>query len=455
VEPGEPVTDFPFSPVESTFMNVTVENLAPCKKLVRVELDAAAVDAAFAATEKDFQKQANLPGFRPGKAPIPMVVRKYDSEIKDEVKRKLIGDSYRAALEEKKLDVLGYPDIEEIQFGRGQALQFAATLETPPEFQMPEYKGLPLKREAKEVTEEDVVRALDLLRERQTDFKPIDRALASGDIAVVNYSGTSDGQPLTEIAPTAKGLTQQQGFWVEMKGDSFIPGFADQLLGAKVGDKRTVTVDFPPDFVNKELSGRKGVYEVEVVEVREKVLPALDDAFAKSFEAENLEKLREGVRRDLENELKFKQNKDARAQLIRELLGKVNFELPESAVANTTRNIVYNLVQENAKRGVSRDIIEKEKDAIYSAASMNAKEQVKLSFLVQRIAEKEEIKVAQEEVLRRIQTLAAMYQIPPEKFIKDLQKRNGVVEIYDQLAHEKVMEFLENNAKVETVPATA
>ena len=253
----------------------------------------------------------------------------------------------------------------------------------------------------------------------------------------------------------AKGLTQQQGFWVEMKADSFIPGFADQLLGAKVGDQRTVNVDFPPDFVNKELSGRKGVYEVEVVEVREKTLPVLDDAFAKSFEAENLEKLREGVRRDLENELKFKQNKDARTQIIRELLGKVNFELPESAVANTTRNIVYNLVQENAKRGVSRDIIEKEKDAIYSAASMNAKEQVKLSFLVQRIAEKEEIKVAQEEVLRRIQTLAGMYQIPPDKFIKDLQKRNGIVEIYDQLAHEKVMEFLENNAKVETVPATA
>ena len=124
-------------------MNVTVENLAPCKKLVRVELDAAAVDAAFAATEKDFQKQAHLPGFRPGKAPIPMVVRKYEPDIKDEVKRKLIGDSYREALEEKKLDVLGYPDIEEIQFGRGQALQFAATIETPPEFQLPEYKGLP------------------------------------------------------------------------------------------------------------------------------------------------------------------------------------------------------------------------------------------------------------------------------------------------------------------------
>jgi trigger factor len=133
----------------------------------------------------------------------------------------------------------------------------------------------------------------------------------------------------------------------------------------------------------------------------------------------------------------------------------VNFDLPEGAVANETRNVVYNLVQENAKRGVPRDMIEKEKDAIYSVAANNAKERVKLAFLVQKIAEKEGIKVSQEEVLRRIQTMAAMYQIPPEKFIKDLQKRNGIVEIYDQLSSEKVMEFLENNAAVETVPAKA
>ena len=436
-------------------MNVTVENLAPCKKMVRIELDAQAVDAAFATVEKGFQKEARLPGFRPGKAPIPMVVKKYEAEIKEEVKRKIIGDSYRDALKEKNIEVLGYPDIEEIQFGRGQSLMFAATIETSPEFELPEYKGLPIKRESKDVTDADVAKALDLLREQRTDFAKVDRALGNGDIAVVNYSGTSDGKPLTEIAPTAKGLTQNQGFWVEIKDGAFIPGFGEQLIGAKAGDKRTVTVDFPADFVSKELSGRKGIYEVEVVEVREKTLPALDDAFAKSFEAESLEKLREGVRRDLESELKYKQSRDLRSQIVTGLLGKVNFELPEGTVANETRNVVYNLVQENAKRGVAKDVIEKEKDAIYNAASANAKERVKLAFLVQKIAEKESIKVSQEEVLRRIQSLASMYQIAPDKFIKDLQKRNGIVEIYDQLSSEKVLEFLENNAAVETVSATA
>ena len=210
-------------------MNVTVENLAPCKKLVRIELDATAVDTVFATMEKSFQKEANIPGFRIGKAPIPMVIKKHGDAIKEEVKRKLIGDAYRDALKEKNIEVLGYPDIEEIQFARGQSLMFAATIETHPEFELPEYKGLPVKREAKEVTDADVAKALDLLREQRTDFAKVDRALATGDIAVVNYSGTSDGQPLTEIAPTAKGLTAQQGFWVEMKPDSFVPGFSEQV----------------------------------------------------------------------------------------------------------------------------------------------------------------------------------------------------------------------------------
>src|SRR5205823_14482420 len=129
----------------------------------------------------------------------------------------------------------------------------------------------------------------------------------------------------------------------------------------------------------------------EVVEVKEKMLPPLDDAFAKTYGAEDLEKLRAGVKRDLENELKLKQDRTVRNQLVRSLLNRVNFELPESAVAHETRNVVYDLVQENAKRGVSREVIENQKEQIYTAANQGAKERVKVAFLLQKIAEKEDI----------------------------------------------------------------
>src|SRR5207245_4353119 len=133
-------------------------------KLMRVEIEAQKVDETFETITKDFQRQAALPGFRPGKAPRQMVLRKYEKDIQLEVKKKLISDSYKKAVEEQKLDVLGYPDIEEIQFNRGQPLQFAATIETAPEFELPEYKGLPVKREARTVADADVERALDALR---------------------------------------------------------------------------------------------------------------------------------------------------------------------------------------------------------------------------------------------------------------------------------------------------
>jgi trigger factor len=436
-------------------VNITVENLAPCKKLLRVEVDAKAVDEIFDAITKDYQKQAALPGFRPGKAPREMVAKKYEADIKDEAKRKLIGENYRKALDEKKISVIGNPDIEEIQFGRGQVLQFAATIETAPEFQLPEYKGLPVRRETKSVTDADVERALNLLAQQHVKFETVGRELKMGDVAVVNYTGTCDGKPITETAPTAKGLTEQKNFWVDIAPDTFIAGFAAQLAGAKVGDKRTVNVDFPADFVTKQLAGKKGVYEVEVIEVKEKISPPVDDELAKKFGAENLEKLRAGVRVDLENELKAKQRRSIQKQIIDAILGGANFELPETAVAHETRNVVYNIVQENAKRGVPRELIEKQKEEIYSVAAHGAKERVRLAFLIQRIAEQEKISVTQEEVLQSAQQLAAMYQIPLEKFIKDLQKRNGINELYDQIAHEKVLEFLEINAKIESVPAAA
>lgn len=419
---------------------------------MRVEVESQKVEETFESVTKDFQRHASLPGFRPGKAPREMVARKYSKDIEDEVKTKLISDSYKKAVEEQKLDVLGHPDIEEIQFTRGQPLQFAATVETAPEFELPEYKGIPVKREPRTVTDEDVERALEALRQPQTSFKTVERPAQTGDIAVVNYTGTTDGKPLTDLAPTAKGLTEQKNFWVEIGAKAFIPGFDEQLLGAKAGDKRTIKVDFPADFVTPQLAGKSGVYETEVVEVKEKTLPAIDDTFAKSYGAENLEKLREGVRKDLGNELELKQKRTVRNQLLGSLLNRVNFELPETPVSRETRNVVYDLVQENAKRGVSRDTLEKEKEKIYTAASQSAKDRVKIAFLLQKIAEKEDIKVSQEEIAQRIHQLAAAYQIPADKFVKDLQKRNGLIEIYDQLMNERVIDLLEKNAKIEDVP---
>jgi len=434
-------------------VNVTVENLAPCKRLVRFEVDAQAVDTAFAATTKDFVKQAKLPGFRPGKAPEPMVVRQYQKDIEEKVKRKLIGDTYRQGIKDQKISVLGYPDIEEIQFGRGQALQFAATVEITPEFELPEYRGLVAKREPATVSEEDVVAAIDALRGQAAKFEKVDRPAQEGDYAVVNYIGTCEGKPILDLAPAARGLSEQKNFWIELKPDSFIPGFGMQLIGAKAGEKRTVNIDFPVEFVTPQLAGKKGAYEVEVVEVKVKVMPEINEEFAKLYGAESLEKLREGVRSDLQNERNLRQKRGIRNQLVKILADAATFDLPESTLQVETRNVVYEMVSENQRRGVPKDVIETQKDAIYQAAQGIARERVKIGFLFHRIAEKEGIRPEQQEFNARIAIMAQNNQMAPQKFLEELQKRQAVPEVYQQIIHEKVVDFIHEHAKIEDVPA--
>lgn len=432
-------------------MNVTVEHLAACKKLLRFEVDAAAVDKAIEEVAATYQRQAQLPGFRRGKAPRHLIIRTFNQEIEAEARRKLISDAFHEGVREQNLRPLGQPDIEEIQFGRGQPLQFAATLETAPDFELPDYKSLPVKRELGVVTEDDIERALNVLQEQRVVHNDVARPVQEGDYVVVNYTGTSEGKPLAEIAPAARGIAEKQGYWLLIAKDSFIPGFTEQLIGAEAGQTRAVRVTFPSDFVSPDLANRPGDYQVEVVQVKEKILPEITDEFAVSFGAENVHNLREGVRRDLQNELDFKLKRSVRDQLTRALLERVRCELPESIVTHETRNVVYDIVRENSQRGLSKDDIDKQKNQIFAFANQSAKDRIKAAFILGRIAEKEGIKAEDKEVTQRILLLAQQYQIKPDKLVKQLQDRNGIAEIRDQILTSKVLDFLELHAQIEDV----
>jgi trigger factor len=441
--------------IQRSEVNVTIESVAPCRKVLKVDVDAKTVDDTFETVTNEFQRGVKLPGFRPGKVPREIIARNFAKDLESEVRRKIVNDSYKKALADHKLHVVGSPEVKEGNFTRSQKFTFDITVETAPDFELPEYKGLPAKKELRTVSEADVDRALDVLRERMANYNDVDRAAKEGDIVVVHYSGTSEGRPLTDFAPTARGLTQQQNFWMEIKPGHFIPGFTEQLIGVSKGDKRTVNVQFPEDFVTRELAGKAGVFEVEVVQVKEKTLPEKNDEFAKQWGAENFEKLREGVRQDLENELTGKIKQSIRGQLIQALSEKLQVELPESLVQGETRNVVYNIVAENQQRGVTKENIEEKRDEIFNYASQTAKERLKMGFLFGRIAEKEGIKVTRDEITRRVLQIAQQQEVKPEKLIKDLDKSGGFGRIHEDILMAKVVDFIEQNAKIEEVQPSA
>jgi trigger factor len=273
-------------------------------------------------------------------------------------------------------------------------------------------------------------------------------------VLVVNYKGTAEGKPITDFNATAKGLTEKQNTWVQIAENSFIPGFTQQLIGASAGDKRTVSLTFPADFVVTEVAGKAGQFEVEVLGVKEKVLPTVDDAFAQGFGAANVEALLSGVRRDLQNEIDFRVKKGVRDQLLQALLQQVTVELPESVVASETRNLVYNIVNENQRRGVPQEVIEGKKDEIFQSASVSAKDRVKAAFILNRIAENEKISIDQRELSQRVVAIAQQNNTTPEKMVKVLQERNAFPEIQQDILTGKVLDFIELNASIEEgIPA--
>lgn len=429
-------------------MEVTITDLSPCKKQLRIEIDAETVNAKFDAVAKDFRRHAHLPGFRPGKAPLANVMRSYGDKIGEEAKRTLMSDSYAKALKENELRPVIMPEVEELQFGHGKPFQYLATLEVTPAFEMPEYIGIEVEKERRSVNDADIAKALDTLREQRVSYADMDRPAMEDDFIVVNFTGTIDDKPITDLIKVARGLTEQKNFWLHKTQNPLIPGTVEALIGSSKGDKKTVTVTIPDDFVYEEIVGKEAKYEIEVVQVKEKSLPELDDKFAKGFGAESMDKLREGVENDLKNELEYSKKKSIRNQCVDKLLGAVNCDLPETIVNEATRAAVHNIVQQNHERGVGKEIIEENKDKIYANAKTDAEVRVKANYILSKIAEKEGIKVTDQELSRQVAAMAAQQKIKPQKLAQQLKDNGTIYQVQEEIMNAKVIDLLEEKAKV-------
>lgn len=429
-------------------MEVNITDLSPCKKQLRIEIDAETVNAKFDAVAKDFRRHAHLPGFRPGKAPLANVMRSYGDKIGEEAKRTLMSDSYAKALKENELRPVIMPEVEELQFGHGKPFQYLATLEVTPAFEMPEYIGIEVEKERRSVNDADIAKALDTLREQRVSYADMDRPAVEDDFIVVNFTGTIDDKPITDLIKVARGLTEQKNFWLHKTQNPLIPGTVEALIGSSKGDKKTVTVTIPDDFVYEEIVGKEAKYEIEVVQVKEKSLPELDDKFAKGFGAESMDKLREGVENDLKNELEYSKKKSIRNQCVDKLLGAVNCDLPETIVNEATRAAVHNIVQQNHQRGVGKEIIEENKDKIYANAKTDAEVRVKANYILSKIAEKEGIKVTDQELSRQVAAMAAQQKIKPQKLAQQLKDNGTIYQVQEEIMNAKVIDLLEEKAKV-------
>jgi trigger factor len=431
-------------------MNITVEDVAPCKKRLKIEVPANRVKAAFDRVADDFQKEARIPGFRPGHAPRTVIVKKFQKDIENETQRTLVPEAYQEAISEKKLRVVSQPAIEDLKYQPGLSLSFSTLVELAPEFKLPAYKGLAIRKQETAVTDEEVEKTLRSLADQRANFEDApDRALAMDDFAVISYTGTLDGKPVAELAPDAKNLGHNPQFWLWMRPDGFLPKFAEQCVGMKKGETRTVEVEFPADFPQAALAGKKTAYEVELKEIKIKHASELDDAFAQEVAKMNLAELKTRLRENMGRDKQAQADQAARGEIMQKLVAAVEFDLPPTAVEEETHAAVYDIVTENQARGVPANLLENKKEEIFTNAARNAKEAVKFNFIAEQIAENEKIEVTNEQLAQHLAYIAQREGVTLEKMIEKVRKNNAFGAIRQQILRQSVMDFLLKEAKSE------
>jgi trigger factor len=432
-------------------MIVVVENLPNCLATLKVEVEPERVSQAWNTVTADFGKQVKIPGYRPGKVPRSIVEKRFKKEIREEVEKKLLNDSTREAIQQEKLRVLGVQSVDDVLIGDDRKMSFVATVVTQPQFELPNYKGLPITVKSAEVTDDEITASIENLRDQAADFVDVPgRGAAMDDYIVVDYRGTINGQPVHEVFPKAgKPLTANDDFWIRMTDEAFFPGYCAHLVGANVDDVREFDVEVPKDFPVEGMPGAVIHYAVTLKGIKERVLPPLDDAFAESVaKGKTLAELRELAKDELTRQKATTVEAEKRNELMRQLLASVECELPQSMVRNETQRILSDIVRENQERGVADEVLKENQQQLVGAASQNAREKLKGSFILIRIAEKENIKVTREELFGRIATLAQKYEMTFEKMLKELEKRGGIDQISEEILTAKVLDFLVANASV-------
>lgn len=433
-------------------MNVQLNSLSDTRKSLVITLDKSEVDAEHQAVVAEFIKLARIPGFRPGKAPAAMVAKRFAKDITEEFKQKIISKAYRAALEDKKLDVLNVVNVEPGAVEAGLSAAVTVTVDVRPEFALPDYNGIATDVAPTDSTETEVDAVIEGLRSERAEFKVAERPAQKSDYVKLAYEGSVEGKPVTELVPDKQIYGKVPQTWEEVDGaqDGVIPGLGKQLAGLKPGDKKDVTVAFPADFAGAPaLAGKTAVYAVEVQEIRERVLPPMDEAFFKSQQVDDLEGLKTSVRNNLKLQKEYQNRAEQRRQITEALAAKVEFSAPDSLVESETQSVLRQFIEENMRRGVPQEQFEKDKKELFESARKAAAKRVRLQLILAKIAEVEKIQVEEKDMDNFIYREAMRSKQSPDKLVKELTKnRDALRGVQQSIIFDKTVDFLVSKASV-------
>lgn len=428
-------------------LKTKLENLSSVKKKLFIEIAAEDAGAEFSKASSEFRKYASIPGFRPGKAPMPIIKSRFKEELQSEVYKKLVPDAFEQAIKKRSLEPVGQPDLDNLKGEEGEPLTFEAVFEVKPEIELPVHHGLKLEVPAGKVTDEDVEKRLEEVREAHGQLVAVeDRPVQDKDVVIIDMEGTYvdgvEGDPVSE--PIAK-----EGLTVTIGDERTLPEFTKNLKGLNIGEEASFEVEYEKGYPAEELAGRKVSYKVEVTDIKAPELPELNDEFIKELgDYESLDKFREELKAEMIRNSDQNRENLIRNAVIDKLIEASEFEIPSQMVEGRIDQRLKDFAGRLLSQGISPERADLDWAAYRENMRTDAERDVRATLLLEQIAAREEIEVSKEEVDKEIETLAETYDQPVARVRQLLVKEGNLEGLKDDLKRRKVFDSIIEKSEI-------
>jgi trigger factor len=412
-----------------------------CKHELEIIVPVDEIDRETDRVVASIQQKAKLPGFRPGKAPASLIRSKFSKQVRDDVLENLLPKYFKQKVEEEHLEVVGRPNVKDVHFHAGEPLRFKAEFEVAPEIELKDYRGVTIHYSEPQVTEEDIAKRLEEIREQKAQFVNAEpRPIVDGDHAVVTLDSLSGvDQPI-----------HQDEIVLHVGDPDTMPGFSEALRGMSPGEEKEFEVTYPEDFGQERLAGKTVRFRAKLATIRTKELPELNDEFAQDLgDYQTLNDLREAVRKAIFHEREYAAQQKAKDELIDKLIETHEFPVPEAYIERQIESQLENQFRELAERGIDPTNLKIDWTKLKDAQRPKALHDVKASLLVDKIAEREAIAPTNDEVDAEVQKIAKQQREPVAAVRKKLQKDGILSRIAYQIRSNKTLNFLFEHARKE------
>jgi trigger factor len=431
-------------------MKTVLEDVSSIKKRVVIEINAAEVDEKVDMAYRDINKRAKIPGFRSGKVPRKILERHYGPQVLEDVTGSLIRETLPEAMNEVNIYPLNIPSIENDIIKAGQGFKYTAAVEVTPEFELKDYLGVEVDKEICSVTDEDVKKQLEAIRESCGKLVPVEekRGLKEGDCAVIDYEAFENGQPVDGIK------AQNSLIWIGK--NQFYPGVEDALIGLEKGSDTDVTMDFKEDYFNSKLAGKNIDFKVKIIDLKELELPELNDEFVKGLGADcnTLDELKDKIREEQVSREEKRIEKECSERIISKISDSVDFDLPECLVEQDINSTIDNIRQNLKQSGTDLESIGINEVKMKEDVRPGSEKRVKAMLIMGEVAKKNNLSIGDDELNEEFKKMCEGMGQDYEVMRKFNEANNVMDSIRQNLLEEKILNYLLENAKISKVEAS-